>query len=83
MVGHGNGLELALTEQLFKPVVAQLACRHLHREVALLDALHRVETDGVEGHLQVAAKLAYKPLVALRLLASQLEVAMGRLAAVA
>ena len=82
MVCHGNHVEVECLAQALKLPVSQFACRHLYRHLALGGIGHRVEVHHLARHPQCVAQLCGEALVAVALLAPQVEVAVHPVAAV-
>ena len=82
MVCHGNHVEVVFLAQALKLPVSQFACRHLYRHLALGGIGQCVEVHHLARHPQCVAQLCGEALVAVALLAPQVEVAVHPMAAV-
>ena len=83
MMGHTDGLGPDSLPELAKVGVAQLACRHFDTDAMQLGVGARVEVGTVERDGQLVAQRLAEVLVAVGLVATQLEVAVDGLQAVA
>ena len=80
MVGYGYHAALSPLALLLKPGVAQLSACHFDRAaMGLLPGCH-VEVLHRQGYSKAGAEVAHELLVAHRLVAAQVEVAMRRMA---
>ena len=79
MVRHGDKVEFALAPQRVEPFVAQPTRRHFYAFVSLGCCRPRIEAHRVQAHAALFAKFSHEPLIALALLAAQLEIAVRRL----
>ena len=83
MMGHTDGLGPDSPPELAKVGVAELACRHFDTDAMQLGVGARVEVGTVERDGQLVAQRLAEVLVAVGLVATQLEVAVDGLQAVA
>ena len=74
---HGNDRRSGVSAHLFEPRIAQLPCRHLQRNAVFTGIFRRRETGDMQLYPLFPAQPSYEGLVAVRLLAPQLEVAVS------
>ena len=79
VVRHGNIVEFALAPQRVEPFVAQPPRRHFYAFVSLGCRRPRIEAHRVQAHAALLAEFSHEALIALALLAAQLEIAVRRL----
>ena len=63
--------------KLREPVVAQAAAGHLHAATRSAAVILYIKVNGTQLHLQFTAKVGHEPAVAIALLPSQMEIAVG------
>ena len=76
MMCDGNEVGIERMAHFLKPSVSQLTCSHLKAYALLLFVSKRVEMLYMKWDAKLLAKLCYEHLVAIRLLASKMKVAM-------
>lgn len=83
MMSYGNTLCSSLLDLAFEPPIAQFACRHLDAHVVQQGKFAGVEMLYRESDIEFPAQSGNKGFVAVRLLATQVKVAVQSMQAVA
>ena len=81
MMSHHHSIETMLAHQLAEPCVAQFAASHFGGNAMFAFVGGHIEVCNSIFHAKVAAKSRYKPLIAQRFLAAEVEIAVSHLAA--
>ena len=77
MVCHSERVEVTLNQQLLEPRVAQGTSSHLNADMICLCVVVCVEMLNVKLDFTSRTKVAYKLLVSVALLTTQMEIAMS------
>ena len=78
MMSDGYDIRSMLDTNLLKPTVTELACRHFYRQLMLCCVLFCLEMNNFQRHRKLRAQRLHKRLVAVRLVATKMEIAMRR-----
>ncbi len=76
VMGHADGLCPEVVAQLLKPLIAEVAGRHLYTDVVEAGIVAGIEMGQVEGHIPRTTEVGNEGLVAVALFATKVEVAV-------
>jgi len=76
MMSHGDRLAAQILPKILKPLITQLPGSHLNRQTILSGILFRVKIHSIKRYLPSLRQTSHERLIPLRLITSQMEIAM-------